>query len=476
MDIDVFLSADKSMVIAPAGYGKTYTIADCIYSYRGEKKILVLTHTHAGVASLREKFAQKHLSPSSYHLETICSFALNLTNVYHINKEEIPSSSDVSSLFHFAVEHAIKILKALPIKKYLSIKYDHLIVDEYQDCTVSQHQMIIALAATMKTHILGDPLQGIFGFRRESIVSFSDVSFAPFNDNCQSLEIPWRWNNARKTALGQELLSIRNILLSYNTIDLHDYHEIKVVIAPENDYATPGSLYKNEIYNALSENSVLLIHPAGESTEPRKKFVQQFPQLRMVESIDDKLFYSSCIQFDDSSGESLIASVINIMREIGTKSKINVWFKDSGQLINKNTVAEQQIRGNLEIIITSLVAKKSYNMVVSLIEAIEKLPDVKIYRKDFLRDICKTLRDAELLGISAKESIERNRNILRRKGRKIQGKVIGTTLLTKGLEFDTVVVLNANRFKDPRHLYVALTRCCKKLIIISNNYILNPFQ
>lgn len=462
------------MIIAPAGYGKTYTIADCIYSYRGKKKILVLTHTHAGVASLKEKFDQKQLSSSSYHLETICSFALNLTKVYHINKDEIPSSSDAGSLFHFAIEHAIKILRALPIKKYLSIKYDHLIVDEYQDCTVSQHQMIMSLATTLKTHILGDPLQGIFGFRRESVVDFSEASFKPFNDNCQSLEIPWRWNNAGENTLGQELLSIRNKLLSSNTIDLHDYHEIKVVIASENDYAISRSLYKNQIYNALRDNSVLLIHPTNESIEPRKKFIQQFPQLEMIESIDDKTFYSSCMSFDNSNGYSLVANVVDLMRTIGSKTKIDVWFNNTGRLKSKRSVADQQVRGNLETIITDLVARKSYTNIVSLIEAIENIPDVKIYRKDFLRDISKTLRDADRLGISATESIERNRNILRRKGRKIQGKGIGTTLLTKGLEFDTVVVLNAHRFTDKRHLYVALTRCCKRLIIISNNYILNP--
>ena len=64
MDIDTFLSANKSMVIAPAGFGKTYTIAECIASYRGEKRVLVLTHTHAGIASLKEKFRLKNI-PSS---------------------------------------------------------------------------------------------------------------------------------------------------------------------------------------------------------------------------------------------------------------------------------------------------------------------------------------------------------------------------------------------------------------------------
>ncbi|MFV1977526.1 MAG: hypothetical protein ACC651_17435 [Candidatus Scalindua sp.] len=43
-------------------------------------------------------------------------------------------------------------------------------------------------------------------------------------------------------------------------------------------------------------------------------------------------------------------------------------------------------------------------------------------------------------------------------GRKIKGKCIGTTLLTKGLEFDTVAILNARKFDCPKNLYVALTR------------------
>lgn len=476
MDISAFLSADKSMIIAPAGYGKTYTIADCIASYDGNKKILVLTHTHAGVASLREKFNQKQISPSLYHLETICSFALDLTRIFHINKDEIPQSPDAGTLFLFAVEHATKILSARPIKKYISIKYDHLIVDEYQDCTITQHQMIMVLANTLKTHILGDPLQGIFGFRREFIVDFSDASFMPFNDNCQTLDIPWRWNNANKNALGQELSSIRSKLLSSRAINLQDYTEIELVLAPENDYATPRSPYKSKIFNALQDDSVLLIHPISESIEPRIKFVQQFPQLRMVESIDDKTFYLSCLSFDTSSGYPLIAAVVNLVRKVGSKTQINVWFNDAGGLKNKRSAADQQIRKKLEGIITSLVSKKSYTDIALLIEAIAELPNVRIYRTDCLRDICQTLRDAARLGISATKSIERNRNILRQKGRKIQARGIGTTLLTKGLEFDTVVVLNAHRFTDKRHLYVALTRCCKRLIVISNNPILNPNQ
>lgn len=53
-------------------------------------------------------------------------------------------------------------------------------------------------------------------------------------------------------------------------------------------------------------------------------------------------------------------------------------------------------------------------------------------------------------------------------GKKVSGKCIGTTLLTKGLEFDTVVILNAQRFECVKNFYVALTRASKRLIIFSD--------
>lgn len=248
MDIEAFLSAKKSIIIAPAGYGKTYTIAEAISSYQGDKKVLVLTHTHAGIASLREKFKQKGLAPSTYHLDTICSFALDLTKTYHVHKNEIPNESDANALFNYAVEHATIILKANPIKHLLSIKFEHLIVDEYQDCSFAQHQMILELAQTLKTHLLGDPLQGIFSFRDQQIVDFNDDSFGPFLKNCQLLETPWRWKNTGQEALGQDLARIREKLLAGEDIDLQEYRSIKWISGAEDDYAKPQTNVKEELF------------------------------------------------------------------------------------------------------------------------------------------------------------------------------------------------------------------------------------
>lgn len=62
---------------------------------------------------------------------------------------------------------------------------------------------------------------------------------------------------------------------------------------------------------------------------------------------------------------------------------------------------------------------------------------------------------------------------VRHQGRKIHGKYIGTTLLTKGLEFDSVVIWEADKFEDAKNFYVAISRACKKLIVITEKTTLN---
>ena len=101
---------------------------------------------------------------------------------------------------------------------------------------------------------------------------------------------------------------------------------------------------------------------------------------------------------------------------------------------------------------------------------------MKCYRKELFGNLCKALEQAEHKNISVYEAMKEIRNIKRRMGRKISGKCIGTTLLTKGLEFDTVAVLDAHNFKCPKNFYVAITRACKKLIIFTNNKILSPYK
>lgn len=67
------------------------------------------------------------------------------------------------------------------------------------------------------------------------------------------------------------------------------------------------------------------------------------------------------------------------------------------------------------------------------------------------------------------ETIKLTKSRIRHQGRKIQRRIIGTTLLTKGLEFDIVLIWNAHKFEDAKNYYVANSRACKKLILLTNN-------
>ena len=58
-------------------------------------------------------------------------------------------------------------------------------------------------------------------------------------------------------------------------------------------------------------------------------------------------------------------------------------------------------------------------------------------------------------------------------GRPLAKRTVGSTLLLKGLEADVAVILNP-AVMDHRHLYVAMTRGAKQLIVCSPKQILTP--
>ena len=479
-NLEAFLSKDKSMIIAPAGYGKTHTIMECLHIFEASKKCLILTHTHAGIASIKEKMQKGSINPRKFAIDTISSFALQYSNTFHINKAEIPKIED-NDYFNFAIETAIKIFSSQPLKAVIKSSYSKLLVDEYQDCTNLQHKMILALSDILPTHILGDPLQGIFEFRNSTIVDMeSDGEMQGLNQNIQTLDTPWRWNQHGTIELGQALAYIRTLLLSRTPIDLQHFHpHIHVVIEPENGFLdqinNSNRIIWNEINNR-STDSLLFLHPISTSVNPRITFIQRFSNtVRLIESIDDKDYYKFSNYFDTQTGQNLINKILDFMKIISSKTVIGEWFNDNGLLKNKRSLEDKIVTQKLQSMINSIVQQKSFKNIAVLITELVQLPNNKCYRVELKKDMIKALELAYAENNTVYESMKKNRDILRRVGRNIKGRCIGTTLLTKGLEFDVVIVLNAHLFSNSRHLYVALTRASKKLIVISQSSILNPY-
>lgn len=329
--------------------------------------------------------------------------------------------------------------------------------------------MIRKLIELFPTRVLGDPLQGIFDFNGE-LVNF-DEDLADFK-TFPTLDVPHRWNQVGAEGLGLALAEIRENLENGKPIDLRNFEEsIEVTIASEQDFYKFKSDYVRALNSLRDEDSLLVIHPNSMNKQPRIKFSKRFKDIRLLESIDDSDFYSLAKSLDKFNLQNPLPHIRNISLELFNKTGVNEWFNEKGFKNKKDKSSKKRIT-----ILQKLVANlDSLHDVIEILNEIEGLPNIYCSRKELLRSISKAIELSVKNNTSVLVGMREQRNNIRRLGRRVEGKHVGTTLLTKGLEFDVVVVLDAHKIQSPKHLYVALTRCRKKLVVISASNVLNPY-
>jgi hypothetical protein len=112
--------------------------------------------------------------------------------------------------------------------------------------------------------------------------------------------------------------------------------------------------------------------------------------------------------------------------------------------------------------------------VLEAMAAVEAIPERVLFRREMWREMRRTVRafaatDQPTLPGTAWHV----RDGGRQRGRRVDGRTISRTVLVKGLEFDNVVVLDADRH-NVRSLYVALTRASLSLTVLSRDDLLTP--
>ena len=490
MDYLRFLNGTRKMLVAPAGYGKTYTIVECLKHTTGKQ--LILTHTHAGVAAIKEKIKTADIESKKYHIETICGFAQKYVHAFYTN-DDMPSQES-QEYFPFVIEKACDLFCIIQVKKVLEITYSGLFVDEYQDCSKKQHEMIMALSSVLPIRILGDPMQGIFDFNDDIVDLNSDIK----DFEISRLDTPHRWYSNESNALGDALKSMRDSLENGQLIDLNNYRNIDglhfLQVDQEDkdkkDISDKGSKYRiwikgiiNNPHNKPELNSLLLLVPntfSSSRISSRKQLraqIDYMKSLTLIEAIDQKDLYDIATNIDNiiNCPESIIKIKDNVLSMIFNTVDINRWFNNIG-LINKQASAEKEKSNKLKKKFDDFISNPIPFTLLTILKTLKDDFKFKYGREELLKGVMKALETATHENISVYDGMKQHRNVIRRVGRKITGKCLGTTLLTKGLEFDTVAILDAHEFNCPKHLYVALTRCCKKLIIFTENLVLSPYE
>jgi len=464
-----FASERRVVIVAPAGCGKTELIARAV-GFCASKQ-LVLTHTHAGVDALRARLRRLNVAPSHCHVETVHSFALRYAAAY-------PKSSSIRNIkprtnedYTDIIESANRLMKNRLIREVLSLSYGGVFVDEYQDCTLDQHNLILKLAEVLPCRIVGDPLQGIFEFGDNEIVDWDrDVytSFARLPD----LTYPWRWKETNPQ-LGKWLTEIVRPTLERNErLVLPDESQPPVCMWTQDirgQYSAPKRVLvlKNTLLK-YDETTFVICNPTQEPL-PHSLASSLKNRYHSLEPITSDELHNLAKDIEEQTGVKRLRAVHDFASKCLTGQDD---FDAVIRAIQKDSSVNADRRRALHSLARQVVADTSLGPVAALFEFVENNGDPTIKRHQLWHEMRKAL--AEVTSGTVSTLVEathlvRNRGAVM--GRRIPKRCISRTLLLKGLECEHAIVVDADSL-DTKNLYVALTRASRHLHILSEEKVL----
>jgi hypothetical protein len=281
----------KGYVIAPAGYGKTHLIA--LAANESTNRQLILTHTFAGVNSIKEKMTALKVPSSQYQVETIASWSLRLCLSYPKTsgwKIDNPSSKQWDKLY----ECCSGLLSKNFIQHIVASSYGGVYVDEYQDCGELQHTLVCALADIFPCRVLGDPMQAIFDFDNGQKPVDWEANVYPHFECLGRLEKPWRWENAGEPLLGAWLKKSRERLEKGQKLDL--VH--RVPISVKRIYTNPDFLPHKQHSSLLklldAKGSVIALHGGDQKLKEKTHALARMlsGKFSSIEEVEGKALHS----------------------------------------------------------------------------------------------------------------------------------------------------------------------------------------
>lgn len=440
-------------------------LVDTIRDVAGQTgKALVLTHTNAGVHSIRNKMHSLGVDSKAAHVGTITSFAFELVRSYsRIAGLAVPETPDWEDSGKY-VEGAHKVLRNRHVRDVMAVSYSHLLVDEYQDCSTAQHTLVLELAQAIPAcAVFGDRLQGIFGFSDPIVDWEADVlaHFPPFTIDY----IPHRWVEHNRN-LGEWLYAIRDRLKPGAPITFAGDLPDRVTFVT----ATPERF---ELRNAALQarptgETVVIIAP--DSRAARLVASRLNGAYTTMEEIAGNFMVEALRELESMSPSQYAIWLAGLAKKcFGGHSKLK--FNDTvlNRLKKGQTVSSLTRRG-LERTLAALdgvLTDPTFLRLGTAMRDIQAAKELQLHSREAWNDIAIAVErcgsDTER---SPKDELGRVRDRLRHSGRRPAGRVVSRTVLIKGLEYDHVIISDLDRIADHCNLYVALTRARKTVTMI----------
>lgn len=456
----------KGYVIAPAGYGKTHLIAMAVKA--ATKRQLILTHTFAGVNSIKTKMTGLGVPSYKYQIDTIASWSLRLCLAYPKTsgwKVEHPTSKQWNKLY----ECCSRLLGKQFVRRVVAATYAGVYVDEYQDCSVLQHSLVCAFGEFLPCRILGDPMQAIFDFGGDEgkPVDWA-LNVYPTFACLGQLETPWRWRMAGDPKLGDWLKKARDTLEQGQKIDLLN----ALPRCVKRVYTAPEYLSSKQ-YSSLMDmldhqDSVIALHGGDQESKNKTHLLARtlggrFSSIEEVEGKELHSFVKKFVAAKTTKAGFLLAVDFAKKCFTGVAKALTAGTR-------KGEVAKQSKATKYPLVLHAANAylnSPTSAHLKAFFLALKVNPETSAYRRDLLYRFLNVLKiHIDGAGANLTEAANLYQRDMRHTGRPIgHRKLIGTTLLVKGLEYDHAIILDADAL-DARDLYVAMTRGSKSLTII----------
>jgi hypothetical protein len=461
---EAILRSGAASVVAPAGCGKTELIARTVQAPDGAGA-LILTHTHAGVNAIRGRLSRAGVDRRRARVETIAGWCLRYSSAYP-SISGVPCAEPTKQQWDSVYDGALNLLKTRAIGRVVQASYSRLLVDEYQDCTARQHAVVQALAHQLPTCVLGDPLQGIFGFAGGSLSWRDDVerSFPALG----ALTEPWRWRN-KNDALGRWLLDIREPLQRGEYVDLSSGPIKWSESSPENQRQVAFRLAKEQ-------GSAVAIRKWGPDAH---HFARNLGGLYpSMEEVDCNALLEFAADLDRLVGTSRAARLVQFAGDCFTK--VDTLLESPRDELEQGRIPNPSRYKSMRPVVAALAEVARGSGVSEIVDAMRKIAGIgtaKLFRRELWHEAVRTMSAYERGSFSSiRQSAWTLRNRHRAMGRAVESRLVSRTLLIKGLEFDHAFIVDADEFEDPKkpgdgakNFYVAATRGARSLLVLSSD-------
>jgi hypothetical protein len=471
-----FIDALPASVVMPAGAGKTHLLAAAAkHVVDGGGKVLVITHTNAGVHAVAARLKRFGVT-TGVQVTTITSLAFRLARAYPVLGERIVPRVMLPDDSQAYVQAATRALANTHLQAVLKASYSHVVVDEYQDCNTEHHAMVLRIRdAVENVGILGDPLQAIFGFSEE--LPDWDKVISVFPEHLGITPEPRRWAGHNE-ALGAWLFAVRSHLAAEKVLQL-------------NNPRYPAGVTFTDIsgnYQGVSNAArMALNHPAGETVlvisarhaASGRAIAGQLDGLYTVmEEVAGSFIGGWLTKLLDAQPDGYASWLFEFTKKCHARSgildpdplgKCYARGGTGGRLL-ETSAKREPVRTVIEAL-DRVVANPTLGELAAAMDVIPSAPGIRLHSHEAWYDAMTAIRGAAAHGgdkALLHTELAKARDSLRHAGRRERRRIISRTLLVKGLEYDHVIIADAGNHLEVNDFYVALTRARKTIHILAN--------